>query len=869
VYSTNAPKIDNISIPQNLAAKLKYVAGDSPIVQSVGQLTSAEIGQAKAIATTYSKWSAALDRLSKQALTFFTNTLAAIFSNKDEAKAALVSGDVIVSGDPDVPPTPPTKRLYFLQGFIPFLQSQLSNQSIIATMSSAASIDSSITATLLQDILKVGQDSAPGSQGTPARDVLESIKDDPSSQTSWNGYLVISTTDKYTIYANSTVDDNKPASISINGVVYDFSNQQDDPTNVWYGQPIQLVGGKLYSLQVSDQVASKLLWKTDLSVPTTIPPSFLIPAHATSGVRSVLTLLIKAAFFINGFGLNLDEVSYFEKNGADFDNFDWNGLKLAHWKRLNAYIQLKKSLPKSLNTLLQLFSWAKMPGSKTQDTASEINKATQWSVDDVSKLIDPKAFGLQNPSNFKNEINLVKLKEALEVSKKITIDIPKLFVWAKLAVSFTDLATISEDIKTAIRTKYTLSDWDKAIKPTYDVLRQNQSNALVAYLVVQPVLVQQGVIDSDSLFEFFLIDPSMCPCMETSRLKQATSSIQLFIQRCLLGLEDQQSGFGTGVSVNLIDRDRWEWMQRYRLWEANRKVYLFPENWIQASLRDDKSPQFKALESELLQKDITQTSILNAMKNYLFAVDEVANLRTVALYVEDLPGGSGKNNFLGNIGTVHFFGRPATSPYKYYHRTFDAVYATWTPWNLMQIDVPNYEIERKGGDDAKTNLNGCYVVPFTYNGRLIVGSPQFLKKQVPQKVPDQSFSEMAQGKGDTPPIQATSLSPKEYWEIKFGFTELLNGTWKQKVISSEAVWEPPTTQIPEISEYQFVPQTVDPSTDLAAVVNIDVLHNGKGVGRFVFNGSRIVRDSDPDVVDSLTRVFQYSDGTSNDTVTSL
>ena len=25
----------------------------------------------------------------------------------------------------------------------------------------------------------------------------------------------------------------------------------------------------------------------------------------------------------------------------------------------------------------------------------------------------------------------------------------------------------------------------------------------------------------------------------------------------------------------------WNWLKRYRVWEANRRVFLFPENWIE------------------------------------------------------------------------------------------------------------------------------------------------------------------------------------------------------------------------------------------------------------------------------------------------
>jgi hypothetical protein len=33
----------------------------------------------------------------------------------------------------------------------------------------------------------------------------------------------------------------------------------------------------------------------------------------------------------------------------------------------------------------------------------------------------------------------------------------------------------------------------------------------------------------------------------------------------------------------------WEWMKNYRVWKANRKVFLYPENWVEPEPRDDKS----------------------------------------------------------------------------------------------------------------------------------------------------------------------------------------------------------------------------------------------------------------------------------------
>jgi hypothetical protein len=29
----------------------------------------------------------------------------------------------------------------------------------------------------------------------------------------------------------------------------------------------------------------------------------------------------------------------------------------------------------------------------------------------------------------------------------------------------------------------------------------------------------------------------------------------------------------------------WEWRTRYRVWDANRKIFLYPENWLEPELR--------------------------------------------------------------------------------------------------------------------------------------------------------------------------------------------------------------------------------------------------------------------------------------------
>src|SRR5262249_41515330 len=151
--------------------------------------------------------------------------------------------------------------------------------------------------------------------------------------------------------------------------------------------------------------------------------------------------------------------------------------------------------------------------------------------------------------------------------------------------------------------------------------------ALVAYVLHQMRTHPESAhIDTlDKLFEYFLMDVQMEPCMQTSRVRHALSSVQLFVERCFLNLEPR-------VSPASLNPKQWEWMKRYRVWEANRKVYLFPENWLEPELRDDKSPFFKEIESELLQSDITEESAAAALRNYLSKLGQVAKLQPCGIF---------------------------------------------------------------------------------------------------------------------------------------------------------------------------------------------------------------------------------------------
>lgn len=802
IYTTNAPANQAVKIPDALSKKFRYndqkdANPPAAAIQITGILTDAERAAAKALSN-HDNWTKAIDRAGKQSAHFFNDVLFGIFADKDDAIKNLLAGDVNIASDPQNPAasdanTAPAKRLYFLQHFLPFLRQRLAHQLIVSNLSGVANLPNDITDVLLSEILVVG------TSGESAMSALQNIKEKPATNAGgWQGYLIPAVNDAYTFIATS---DTQPAPLVMDGDAVPFPHQQDDPSNIWSTLPVTLKAGTLIRLEASGPGASQLQWKTSTSPKAAIPASALLPDYSTQGTEKAFIKLYKAALLVNGFKMSTEEVSYWQSHSADFDGFDFNAVTLQHWRRLQAYTALRDKLPQSETSLLALFKWASKPGDATKLSA-RIAATTLWKQDDIEKLIAPEHFDLNRPEAFRNEVNLVKLQKALSVADAIGADIDRLFGWANPVSRFWVCHHIAEGIRAALRGRYDLEDWEQVVKPLNDQLREDQKQALTGYLLVQQDLIDWGVVDADSLFEFFLIDVQMDACMETSRIKQAISSVQLFVQRCLLGLEDRVQG--GGIPNNVLDRDRWDWMQKYRVWEANRKVFLYPENWIKSELRDDKSPFYKELESELLQKDINKQTVEDALKSYLFKVDEVANLRVAGLFLEE------------GI-KLHVFSRTRNAPYFFYYRYFQVAERNWYPWEKIQVDIPSYDVEDK---DGKITENGSYLIPVVWKKRLLIFFPQFMTKSV----------------------AATSQSPPPtFREIKMAWSEYRNGKWTQKQVSASA-FSHSVNPLPPIQNYEFIPRIldgVDPRVAIVACLGTTIL------SEFSLRGSQLSSSGTP------------------------
>ena len=283
--------------------------------------------------------------------------------------------------------------------------------------------------------------------------------------------------------------------------------------------------------------------------------------------------------------------------------------------------------------------------------------------------------------------------------------------------AFTDLAAAVRAVVTAIRTKYdTEEEWEKNFGPFDDKIREQKRDALTDHLIH----TFQATLTTDrhwfrtphDLYNYFLIDTELEGCARTSRVVAGISSLQLYIQRCLLNLEQNEDN-SIHVLPEYIPAEQWEWRKNYRVWEANRKVFLYPENYIEPDLRDNKTELFKTLESELLQQEITAQNALDAYAKYMKGFEEISNLKIAGAYhhLADLENIKDVTSMDKAADTLHLFGVTSSEPPIYYYRTIENMYkkekdglrygVKYNPWQKLNLQVPVKKVS-----------------PIVYNGKL-------------------------------------------------------------------------------------------------------------------------------------------------------
>ena len=309
------------------------------------------------------------------------------------------------------------------------------------------------------------------------------------------------------------------------------------------------------------------------------------------------------------------------------------------------------------------------------DLPSAVRAIAEWAgitTQNAQRVVE-SVVGAATLPDLRDPARLLHLVRCLEWMRQTGCDADSLIAWSAPTLTMSDAARARQ----FARARVGEAAWAEASRKPLDELRLKRRNALVTHEVQR-----QGLADANALYGRLLVDPEMGPCMQTTRTRLAISSVQLFVQRIQLGLE-------TGLARNLVNARKWAWMQNYRLWEANLKVLLHSENYLDMSLRREKTPPCRALEADLMQGDITAARASTALSTYLDELEEVSSLQTVGMY-RDTPIKSVRPVY--ERQALYFVGATRNQPKKHFLRKYvrhgpDERDGTWTPWERIDLDL--------------------------------------------------------------------------------------------------------------------------------------------------------------------------------------
>ncbi len=185
----------------------------------------------------------------------------------------------------------------------------------------------------------------------------------------------------------------------------------------------------------------------------------------------------------------------------------------------------------------------------------------------------------------------------------------------------------------------------------------------------------------DDLYSYFLIDNQVSAAVKTTRLAEAISGIQLYINRALNRIEPDATA---DVSTRQFFID-WEMNSRYSTWGGVSRLAYYPENYVDPLQRIGQTKMMDELLQHINQSQLSEDTVEDAFKTYLARFETIADLKVISAYHDNVNSDSGKTWFVGR-------GREAVG--EYYWRNVDIsrfsagklAANAWSEW--VKIDAP-------------------------------------------------------------------------------------------------------------------------------------------------------------------------------------
>ena len=415
---------------------------------------------------------------------------------------------------------------------------------------------------------------------------------------------------------------------------------------------------------------------------------------------------------------------------------------------------------------------------------------SNWPLMDIASFAG--ALGLAFPANYTQPAAYDAMRTLESMAQAAGASGAQIVNWGTVPPDETSAESIAAGALGVLRGQQASNDaWLKLAPQLMNPIRERRSAALQAYLIGQRDISGNLIYgDVNGLFDYFLIDTQMTSCQATSRVVQAYIAVQIFVERCLMNLE------ASAVVVDLNQDDtwnQWEWMKRYRIWEANREVFLYPENWLIESQRPNRTEIYQKLEQEVHQGESTRDYLETVVLNYIDRLDGLAHLLVTGTCEDP------------SNGDIYVVARTLADPPVFYYRAFTN--GAWAGWTQIPLDIKAHQ-----------------AVPALYRGRLCLFWLQVSVSNEPkQPLP-------AAQQSSTPPSQAAD----RFVTLGVYFSIFRNGTWAPAQAAKGKLFDKPfydpTTSAGDTktveSLYTIKVQTHSPQPNYAASLFVDVFRLG-------------------------------------------
>ncbi len=391
-------------------------------------------------------------------------------------------------------------------------------------------------------------------------------------------------------------------------------------------------------LQALDDLAAA---RTDLDDLLT---QFLTPlqgGQVPAEVPPFIDALSRALTLFDGLAYSVPEIEAVTKNPAAFNLRDPSRVVLGDLQPLATFKALQSHLGVSTDALIDYFRRPNDSGPCPGPKVLALAAITGWPAAQICTLVArfwplAPAFGDYGPSTV---LGLERLAACFDTGAATGLDAGSLIRLQGLAglaltdaqgqllpdrwQSFLDAANL---VLAAVSARFEGADFDAVDAKLVSALDEQRRDALLGYAIWLLHARFPSIVSAEALYEYLLIDVQMSGCDTTSYIAQAIASAQLYMQRCRMMLEP-------GVTdLSDIPDVWWQWLGTYRIWEANRRIFLYPENYLNPALRSTATPQFRQLADALLQTDITEKTVSSAYQDYFYQFEQVANLAVMGSY---------------------------------------------------------------------------------------------------------------------------------------------------------------------------------------------------------------------------------------------